>query len=298
MAEWSFEYPIAFVVILLFLLLERFAPARVNSIVFPQAELLKSLSKASSNWLWLLRLLIFMLLAVALSSPIKQNDMVLESDKGYEISLILDASGSMEQADKFAIVKDIVLDFIDKREHDKLALTLFADFAYVAVPLTFDKRSIKMLLERVDVGVAGVQRTALYEALFMSSKLFKGSHSKHKIAILLTDGIDNTSKVPLSVAIDSAKKHGITLYVIGVGSRGDYDARVLRRIAKETGGEFYEANSVKKLEQIYAEIDSLEKSDIEIKKYMQIDYFYQYPLALAILMLVIYVWLRRRNYAV
>ncbi len=107
-------------------------------------------------------------LVVALASPIREDILETQNDKGYEISLILDASGSMEEYGKFDIVKRIVMDFIDKRKHDKLALTIFADFAYVAVPLTYDKNSLKELLERIDVGVAGKPENSLYEALFLS----------------------------------------------------------------------------------------------------------------------------------
>ncbi len=298
MAEWSFEYPFALTLVLAYILLEIYAPARLRSLMFPNVQLLKRLSRGSSYAVQAVKFLLFALLAIALASPVKQNDIVMQNDKGYEISLILDASGSMEQNSKFAIVKEIVLDFIQKRKHDKLALTLFADFSYIAVPLTFDKKSIDLLLRKVDVGIAGTQRTALYEALFMSNKLFKNSHSKHKIAILLTDGVDNISKVPLSVAIKSAKKHGVTVYVIGVGSRGDYDAGVLKKIARESGGKFYEANSAKKLQEVYAQIDSLEKSEIETKKYVKKEHFFQYPLFGALIFLMILIALRRSRYAI
>jgi Ca-activated chloride channel family protein len=238
------------------------------------------------------------LLVTALASPIKEDEVVVQNDKGYEISLLLDASGSMEQYDKFTIVKAIVQDFLKKREHDKLGLTIFADFAYVAIPLTYDKKSISELLEKIDVGIAGRQRTALYEALFMSSKLFKESHSKHKIAILLTDGVDNAGTVPLDVAIKTAKKYGIKVYVIGVGGARDVDRNVLSTIAKETGGKFYMAGTAERIQEVYDEIDQLEKSEIKANKFIKKHYFYQYPLGGAIAALFIYIFMRRRRYAV
>ncbi|MEJ2469415.1 MAG: VWA domain-containing protein [Campylobacterales bacterium] len=297
MAEWTLQYPWALALIALFVLCEAFCRAKTQRLIFPDTALLRSLSLRSG---WLMRgtkFLIFTLLALALASPIKQNEVVVRSDKGYELSLVLDASGSMKQQNKFGIVKEIVLDFVDKREHDKLALTLFADFAYVAMPLTYDKQSLKQLLSKIDVGIAGVQRTALYEALFMSTKLFKDSASKEKIAILLTDGMDNTSQVPLDVAIQSAVKHGIKVYVIGVGGRGDYNPEVLRKIAEETGGKFYEARSVERLKQIYGEIDALEKSEIKADKYVKKRYYFQYPLAAALFLLAAFILMRRRGHA-
>jgi len=295
--EWTLEYPWALGLIALFLLCETLCRAKTQQMLFPDTALLRSLS-ARSSWLTRgVKLIIFTLLALALASPIRQNEVVISDDKGYELSLVLDASGSMRQMDKFGIVKKIVLDFIDKREHDKLALTLFADFAYVAMPLTYDKQSLKQLLSKVDVGIAGMQRTALYEALFMSTKLFKSSDAKEKIAILLTDGLDNTSQVPVDVAIQSAVKHGIKVYVIGVGGRGDYDPEVLQKIARETGGKFYEAGSVERLQRIYDEIDTLEKSEIKADKYVKKRYYFQYPLGAALLLLVLFAVMRRRGHA-
>ena len=297
MAEWTLEYPWALALIALYVLCEAFCRAKAQRLIFPDTALLRSLSARSG---WLVRgtkLLLFILLALSLASPIKQNEVVVQNDKGYELSLILDASGSMKQRNKFGIVKEIVLDFVDKRAHDKLALTLFADFAYVAMPLTYDKQSLKQLLSKIDVGIAGVQRTALYEALFMSTRLFKESESKEKIAILLTDGMDNTSQVPLDVAIQSAVKQGIKVYVIGVGGRGDYNPAVLRKIAGETGGKFYEAGSVERLKQIYSEIDALEKSEIKADKYVKKRYYFQYPLAAALLLLAAFTLMRRRGHA-
>jgi Ca-activated chloride channel family protein len=161
-------------------------------------------------------------------------------EKGYEISLILDASGSMIRFNKFDIVKDIVNRFIDERKHDKLAFSIFADFAYVAVPLTYDKKSIKRLLKHIEVGVAGTRHTALYEALFLSSNLFKTSKAREKIAILLTDGMNNVNTIPLDVAVNTARKYGIKVYTIGVGRAGlDFNPAVLEKIARETGGKYF-----------------------------------------------------------
>jgi Ca-activated chloride channel family protein len=163
------------------------------------------------------------------------------------------------------------------------------------VPLTYDKRSIKRLLNRIEVGVAGVRQTALYEALFLSSNLFKTSHSKEKIAILLTDGIDNANTIPLDVAIKTAKKYGIKVYTIGVGSMGDFNPTVLQQIASQTGGKFFHANTQQKLQQIYKTINKLEKSEIKANKYVKKTYYFQYSLALAILFMLIYFYMANKE---
>ena len=132
----------------------------------------------------------------------------------------------------------------------------------------------------------------------MSSKLFQESTSKHKIAILLTDGLDNAGTVPLNVAVKTAKKYDIKVYVIGVGSKKDIDVNVLNSIAAETGGKFYMAGTKERIKEIYDEIDSLEKSEIKANKYVKKHYFYQYPLGAAIAVMFLYIFARRRRHAV
>ncbi|WP_457597450.1 vWA domain-containing protein [Hydrogenimonas sp.] len=282
MGEWSFEYPWVLALLLLYPLCARWCRPRFERLWFPGADELARYAAGRRGFKEAAKFVAFAAMVVALASPVKENEVAVSHDRGYEISLILDASGSMAQNGKFDIVKRIVTDFVEARKHDKIGLTIFADFAYVAVPLTYDKKALLQLLDKVEVGIAGTRRTALYEALFLSTKLFRNSHAKHKIAILLTDGVDNTGSVPLEVAINTAKKYGIRVYTIGVGGRGDYDPYVLEKIAKETGGRFFEADSVAKLEAVYRAIDKLEKSEIEGKKYVKKSYYYTWPLAVAL----------------
>ena len=287
----SFEYPYIFALILIYFLCLKFCKEKRVALLFPNQQLLSKATTKTKYLIELSRFILFFSLIFALSSPITKNEITTLNDKGYEISLILDASGSMREANKFDIVKNIVLDFIDNRKHDKIALSIFANFAYVAVPLTYDKKSIKRLLSKIDVGVAGVQQTALYEALFLSSNLFKTSKTKEKIAILLTDGIDNTNTIPLEVAINTTKKYGIKVYTVGIGNIGDFNPEVLNKIAQETKGKFFSANNVKKLKQVYQTIDKLEKSEIKADKYIQKKYYFQYPLLISIIFLIFYFYL-------
>jgi Ca-activated chloride channel family protein len=290
-----FEHPFWLFLPLLFLICAKFCKPRSEALFFPGTTMLQKAVKKSRLGVNVIKFLIVTLFSTALASPVIENEVSVQNDKGYEISLIMDASGSMEENNKFGIVKNIVEDFLDKRKHDKIGLTIFADFAYVAVPLTYDKKSIKRLLKRLDVGVAGKQRTALYEALFLSSNLFKDSKSKNKIAILLTDGMDNTNTIPLDVAIKTIKKYGIKVYTIGIGNPGDFNAQVLQYIAQESGGKFFMANSVQKLKAIYDTIDRLEKSEIKANKYVKKSYYFQYPLAIGVLLLVGLFFYRNRG---
>jgi Ca-activated chloride channel family protein len=295
MANIVFEYPLWLLLPLVYLLCLKFCKPKSEAFFFPGAGMLQKVLRKSRLGVQLVKFLTVLFFSIALASPVIENEVTIQNDKGYEISLIMDASGSMQENNKFGIVKEIVEDFLEKRKHDKIGLTIFADFAYVAVPLTYDKKSIKRLLKRLDVGVAGKQRTALYEALFLSSNLFKDSHSKNKIAILLTDGMDNTGTIPLDVAIKTIQKYGIKVYTIGVGNPGDFNAEVLQYIAQKSGGKFFMANSVQRLKEIYNTIDKLEKSEIKANKYVKKNHYFQYPLILGLLLLVGFFFYRNRG---
>ncbi|MBU1669358.1 VWA domain-containing protein [bacterium] len=289
MSHFTFEYPFVLLLLILFFVCNRWCKPKGTALYFPNMMMLQEASKKSRWFLNSLKIVTLILLVLSLASPIKEDDVVVKNDKGYEISLILDASGSMQEYNKFGIVKEIVNEFIDQRKHDKLALSIFADFAYVAVPLTYDKKSIKRLLSRLEVGIAGKQRTALYEALFLSSNLFKTSESKEKIAILLTDGMDNTDTIPLDVAIKTAKKYNIKVYTVGVGNAGrDFNPAVLQQISNGTGGQYFSADSIERLQEIYKTINKLEKSEIKADKYVKKTYYFQYVLALALLFFMLY----------
>lgn len=295
MNQLTFEYPYVFLILFIYAACLFWCKPKGESLYFPGISMLQQASRQSRFSNNIVKFATLFFLVTALASPVIEDEVTMQHDKGYEISLILDASGSMRENNKFGIVKTIVEAFLKERQHDKIGMTLFADFAYVAVPLTYDKQSVQRLLKRLKVGIAGVQKTALYEALFLSSNLFKESHSKHKIAILLTDGIDNTASIPLDVAIKTLQKYEIKVYTIGIGGRGDYDPRVLREIALKSGGEFFEANSVERLQEVYATINKLEKSEIKANKYVKKSYFFQYPLFAGLLFLGLYLYLRNRE---
>lgn len=290
---FSFEYPYIFGLLILAIVCVIFCKEKRRAIYFPNTQLLTQLTRSSQLFLNLLRVIILASLIIGLASPIKTEDIILDNTKGYEISLILDASGSMARFDKFAIVKSIMADFIQKRNTDKLALSIFADFAYTVVPLTYDKKSLLIMLDNIEIGLAGRRKTALYEALFLSSKLFNHSKSKERVAILLTDGQDNTDSVPLAMAIERAKANKIKVYTVAVGDKRDYNATVLKYIADSTGAKFFSANSQKSIQNIYKQINQLEKSKININKYQKKTYYFHYPLGLALGLLLIYFW--RKN---
>jgi Ca-activated chloride channel family protein len=291
----SFLFPYALLLLAIYPICLYFCKEKSQSIYFSNMVMLKSATKNQGYILKVLRFLVFFFLVIALANPVKKDELILNENTGYEISLILDTSGSMLENNKFSIAKEILTDFIQKRETDRLALSVFADFAYVAVPLTYDKTTFTYLLNLLEVGIAGQRQTALYEALYLSSNLFKKSKSKNKVAILLTDGMDNANTIPIEVAISVAKKYGIRVYTVGIGNRGDFDPVSLKQIADATKGKFYEATSKDELKKIYKQIDTLEKSTIKTDQLVKKTYLYQYPLDVAIGLLFMLLLINRKN---
>jgi Ca-activated chloride channel family protein len=139
--------------------------------------------------------------------------------------------------------------------------------------------------------------TALYSSLAQGAQLLKTSESSSKVAILLTDGFSTPQidKIPLDVAIEMAKKEGIKVYPIGIGGSDEYNRAVLTKLAQETGGMAFGASSASELEAVYAKIDALEKAEIKNESYTSIEYYYVYPLFLALLSLMLYVYLRNKQ---
>lgn len=293
LSNMVFEYPYAFLLLVVFFICENYCKKRSTKLYFSNLAMLQSVVKKQNYLTKSLRYLLVFCMVLALSSPIIKENITLKNADGYEILLAIDASDSMKDENRFEITKKIVSDFVDKREYDRLALSVFAAYSYIAVPFTYDKQPLKDILKYIQIGAAGTWGTALYEALYQSGKLFEKSKAKNKIVILLTDGINTKDNIPLDIAIANAKKYGLKVYTIAIGDKEEYHGEVLSKIAKETRGEFFETSDLTKLEQIYSTIDSLEKSKIETSHISKKTYYFQYPLALAILFFIVLYGLNR-----
>jgi len=282
----SFEYPFAFLLILVFLICKYLCPVKSESIIFPNAAFFsKSRYKIS-----LLEILIVILLSTSLASPITTK--IIESEKkGYDIVTVLDTSGSMAEYNKLNNAKRVILEFAKKRKNDRLGLVIFGNIAYIASPLTYDKNTFEEILKRIFVSIAG-GRTALYDALFLAGNLFNKSHAKEKIMIVITDGIDNQSITPLDVVIKKLKKEHIKVFTIGLPP--DADSATLEKIAKSTGGKFYYLTNINQLKEVFKDIDSLTKTNIQNVMIEKV-YYFQYPLFAAVLLYLLFLYRFRRN---
>ncbi len=261
-------------------------------------------SVAQSKTLFLLKWIGIVMLLLALMSPVKDEEVTLPPELGYDIALLLDASQSMQAqgfdstnraSTRFDAVQNIVGSFIKERQNDNIGIVVFGQYSFVASPLTYDQDILSTVVDQLYIGMAG-KYTALYESLAQSVNLLQGSKAKSKIAILLTDGHNTPGgKIPLDVAMDLAKKEGIKIYTIGIGRANEYNGELLNYIAQETGGEAFGANNSEQLKRIYEHIDILEKSEIEKESFEYLSYFNIYPLFAAFFSLLAYVFLRNKR---
>jgi len=286
-------YPYAWVLFPLYLLCEALCQPRLETYLFSNYRMLRQAAGSGADIQRILRFLIVLCMVAALSTPVLKQQTTTVAHQGHDISLLLDASDSMKEDQRFVHAKEIIGSFIKRRKGDRIALSLFADHAYLSVPFTTDTTSISTVLSHLEVGMAGRRHTALYEALFLGSKLFAHSKAKEKIVILLTDGLNTVQSVPLEVALEEAKKAAIKVYTIGLGD--DYQKEVLEQISHKTGGTFYEASHPASLQHIYDEINRLEKSRFDTETFTRYTHLFRYPVALALLLSLLLFWIRFRR---
>lgn len=303
-----FEFPEIIFVIFFFIACAILCKMRVSSIYFPHTAQFVKGSLSSSKLMFMLKWLGILMMIISLMSPIKDELHELEPKKGYEIALILDASGSMEakgfdtnneQLSRFDVVKEIVSDFIGHRKSDNIGLVVFGEYSFIASPLTYDENILNKIVSQLYIGMAG-KYTALNTSLAQGVNLLKMSSSKTKIAILLTDGYSTKEidKIPLDVALDMVKKEGVKVYPIGIGMPHEYNRNTLLEIAEKSGGVAFGATSATELKEVYKKIDELEKSEIKSESFTNVKYYYAFPLFISLLSLILYLFLRnKRGYA-
>jgi len=274
---------------------------------FSTLSILRAIPHAGARrWRWVLyalRALVLFLLAVAMSRPQLGKAESKFTGEGIDIVLAVDISSSMlaedfnlggNRVNRLEIVKHVVTDFVGKRAGDRFALVLFGARPYTQCPLTLDHGWLLQNLERAEIGMIE-DGTAVGSALATASGRLEHSEAKSKVVILLTDGQNNAGKVNPATAADAAKALGIKVYTIGAGTRGmapypardlfgnkvyqpvqvDIDEDTLKKIAQKTGGRYYRATDTESLEEIYAEIDTLERTTFTAPRFL--DHYELYP---------------------
>lgn len=243
-----------------------------------------------------LEVLAILFLVVALARPQSSNSWQTYTSEGIDIVLALDISGSMLardfKPDRLEAAKEVATKFILERPQDKIGLVIFAGESFTQCPLTTDQAVLVNLLREVKSGIIE-DGTAIGLGLANAVNRLKDSPAKSKVVILLTDGVNNRGAIAPATAAELAKTFGIRVYTIGVGTYGEapypvqtpfgiqmqkmpveIDEDVLQQIAALTGGKYFRATDNDKLKQIYAEIDQLEKSKIEVKHFSKKDEHY------------------------
>tara|TARA_B100000315_G_C14561415_1_gene580766 strand:+ start:444 stop:1439 length:996 start_codon:yes stop_codon:yes gene_type:complete len=290
-----------------------------GSINFSSQNLLGSfksnLRLVAAKNIFYLRFLTIALFIFALAGPrlpLKESKIQTE---GVDIVLAIDSSGSMLAEDfkirglrknRLEVVKNVAKDFIGQRQSDRIGIVTFAGLAYTVCPLTLDYDWLIENLARVESGKIE-DGTAVGSAINSSLNRLKNTKSKSRIIILLTDGVNNAGKISPRLAAEAAKALGIKIYTIGVGTKGpvpypgkdifgrsiyqqvriDIDEETLKEIAKETKGRYYRATDTESLKAIYAEIDSLETTELQDKGFRQYKELFSYFLILGLFFLIL-----------
>lgn len=246
-----------------------------------------------------LRWLALALLVVALARPQRPEGEARVTASGIDIVIALDLSMSMaaedfelqgRRANRVAAAKDVIERFIARRPNDRIGLVAFAGNAYVAAPLTLDHQFLLQSLGRLRLGLIE-DGTAIGSGLSAALNRLRDVPARSRVVILMTDGQNNAGKVTPELAAEAARALDVKVYTIGVGTRGvapmpqvdafgrtryvqvevDIDEATLQRIAETTGGRYFRATDSRSLREIYAEIDRLEKSEVETRQYVQFE---------------------------
>lgn len=258
--------------------------------------------------------LLWTLLVIGFARPQYVGEPFRLKTQNRDIMLVIDISTSMleldfatsnRRIDRLSAVKYVVADFLNKRTEDRVGLILFGTRAYLQSPLTFDRESVKNILQDTEAGMAG-NSTSIGDALGMALKTMKEDKDKqNKVIVLLSDGESNDGALSMAEAIDMAEKEGIKIYTIGVGAEASFfggllgirnnelDEKSLQELAQRTKGNYFRATDLSSLKEIYDRIDKLEPVDhqgniIREKK----DLFYV-PVVFALILSLLLVFLPR-----
>ena len=261
-----------------------------------------------------LRMLVISLLIVILARPQSTNSIRNVTTEGIDIVMALDISSSMLAEDfkpnRLEAAKDVAIQFVSGRTNDKIGLVIFAAESFTQCPLTTDHKVLINLFKDIKVNMLE-DGTAIGMGLATAVARIKDSKAKSKVIILLTDGVNNSGEIAPMTAADIAKTFGVRVYTIGVGTTGTapfpvqtvfgkqyqkmkvkIDEDLLQSIAATTGGQYFRATNKDKLENIYKEIDKMEKSKIEVREYTKRKEEYMLFAAIAGLLLLLEVLLK------
>ncbi|WP_371195528.1 VWA domain-containing protein [Glaciecola sp. SC05] len=312
---FEFVWPWVFVVLPLPYIVRRFMPAkRMSQSAALRVPTLQTLAgtdskpSGTSAYMTLFAFLVWALLVSAAAKPQWLGEAVAIPNEGRDLMIAVDLSGSMKQTDmqiegrevnRLNMIKYVLADFIERRVGDRLGLILFADTAYLQAPLTFDRNTVKTLLDESMIGLVG-ERTAIGDAIGLAVKRFSEKEKSNRVLVLLTDGQNTAGNITPEQALSLAVANKVTVYTIGVGAdeqiinsffgqrmvnpSQDLDERMLTNIAQQTGGQYFRARDTDELVGIYQMLDSLEPVEGNSQKMRPQSALFYYPLGIASLL--------------
>jgi Ca-activated chloride channel family protein len=266
--------------------------------------------------------IIWTLITLALMHPQRVRHISNTKTMGYDIMLAVDLSRSMmaldfadlnnnDRRNRLDVIKQVASKFIMARNGDRIGLILFGDSAYLQTPLTQDRASVATMLDLSEIGMAG-DATAIGDAIALAVKALLQRPEGSRIIILLTDGSNTAGVITPMEAARLAKQYGIKIYCIGVGRKGavpfptelggivyariEIDEEMLKKIAEETGGEYYPATDEATLKEIYKNINKLEKTEAETSEYVLREQLFRIPLMLAMIFMLMLI-IKRYNWS-
>ena len=230
------------------------------------------------------QLLILILIIIALSRPRIVDKISETSVEVVDMILVLDISSSMLADDfkpnRLEAVKKTAVNFINSRKSDRIGIIVFAGESFIQCPLTVDKSVLKSLIDEINIVSKEYDGTAIGMAIANATNRLRKSLVKSKVIVLLSAGSNNSGEIDPRTSAEFASQYDIKIYTIGAGTnqaftripgrgliKNEIDEETLKFIAKKTGGKFFRATDIKALEDIYNEIDTLERSEIAVKEY-------------------------------
>ena len=261
------------------------------------------------NWRFWVAVLAWLLLVVAAARPERIGDEIDVPVSGRNLMLAVDLSGSMDQkdfelgsrrVDRLTATKAVASDFIARREGDRIGLILFGERAYLQVPLTLDRETVKVLLLEAFIGLAG-EKTAIGDAITLAVRRVheQADEAGEQVLVLLTDGANTAGEVDPLKAAELAQQVGLRIYTIGIGAEqlevssliggrrsinpsADLDEATLTQIADLTGGRYFRATDTASLQDIYRLVDELEPVEEPESGFRPVQSLYYYPLGAAL----------------
>ncbi|MCM2679221.1 VWA domain-containing protein [Echinimonas agarilytica] len=307
----TFAWPWLFILLPLPWVVRRFLPAQpaqLAKLYLPTATQLAGQMRDVTPQRSQLALIwvIWILLIAAMARPQWEGEPIGRPLEGRDLMVAVDLSQSMsikdmnlngQTVDRLTIVKQVLSDFIERRQGDRIGLVLFADTAYLQAPLTFDRKTVSTFLDEAVLGLVG-RMTAIGDAIGVSVKHMLNQKSDHKVLVLLTDGDNTSGKFSPERATQIAKEYDVTIYTVGVGAEvmvkrsllgsqtinpsSDLNERGLTAIAEATGGRYFRAKDAQSLAEVYSAIDALEPVASDSTFFRPMHDIFFYPLAAAL----------------